>query len=154
MQEFTLTDLSDAGQLHPFRDFCQHLRQQRQEKARLRIAAQAGFMPSALYWRSELSKAPIGIETLLCGHVGLPGLVVWTGAAARRATEDARVVTGTYLSGTREYEEALAALSGAMCCTEAEDRAGLRQRTADEWLVKTIILGPEQLKRVFWLTCP
>lgn len=153
MEEFLLEDLADAGQLLDFKRFRQGLLNRRIEKARLRIAAKGGFMPSALYWHDSLRKdLGLGVTVTLAGDVGLPGLVVWVGAASRRIEPDARVMTGGYASlGTGECERALEALVGAMCCTDAENRDRFRERTAEEWLTKNLILDSDRLRRVFWI---
>jgi hypothetical protein len=152
MREFFLRDLSDAGQLHDFKTFYRQIQGGGQEEILLRIQAKEGFMPSALYWHWSLRRYfTDGVMTMLDGHVWLPGLIVWTASSRRRISPETRILTGEYSPGTREYVEASEKLVQAMVGTEAERKAGLLEQTAQEWLTRRTIIGPEQLRRVFWI---
>lgn len=148
LDEFILKDLSDAGQLPAFRTFLLQRRNLRDGHARLRVMAPDGFMPTALYWHWVLNREALGATTVLDGFVALPGLVVWTAGAGRIIAPNARVLTG-WPRAVGNDAEAAKRLMAAMCCTEAEERAGFRQRTAETWLTRRLILGPDQLRPVF-----
>ena len=152
--EFYLKDLSDAGQLAEFREFVQMRLNLRDTECTLRIGAKPkgvadDFMPTALYWRSELMRETrITIRAVLDGNVTLHRLVVWTGCASRTFTDDVRVSCWMpqRLIG-RERDEAFLALNGAMACTDKEVAYGIARRDISDWLSGNLILGPEQLRR-------
>lgn len=153
MQEFVLTNLDDAGQLHEFLAHCDRLRAERVargkcrclKEASIRVSVMWGFMPSVRYWLWRLRREGIpNLTTVLSGSVGLPALMIWAAGKKRLITDDARLLAGGYTPGTAEYRDIASALSGLATTTEIDN---LLSGT-------NIVHGPEHLRRVFGCQTP